>query len=135
MALTAYKVVIPEINEKYFFDIDQFAQALQKWHEEIAALDCDTYLIAIHVNEANAEEQISQWYWRQGPAFSCPSNCSWCQKYQIPRSRFLSHASARAEDEAKRQYVDWSEGRYQYPEEEQDGNRSATKTGVEVRSV
>jgi hypothetical protein len=135
MALTAYKVVVPEINEKHFFDIDQYPQAMQKWHEEIADLDCDTYLIAIHVNDEQAEEQISQWYWREGPAFSCPTNCSWCQKYQIPRSRFLSASAAKYAEDAKRRYQEWSEGRYRYPEEDENGNGCTTETGDEVGAM
>jgi hypothetical protein len=113
--LVAYKVVVPETGEKQFFDIDQYSKAVERWHEEIAWLDCDTYLVAVHVNETVGEEQIMQWYLREYPAFSCPPNCDWCIKFGIARSRYLGVSPIKAAEEAQKKYTDWQEGRLVYP--------------------
>ena len=67
--LVAYKVVLPETGEKHIYDIDQYSKAVERWHEEIAWLDCDTYLVGLHVNEEQGDEQIIQWYLRDLPAW------------------------------------------------------------------
>jgi len=114
--LVAYKVVLPETGEKHIYDIDQYSKAVERWHEEIAWLDCDTYLVGLHVNEEQGDEQIIQWYLRDLPAFSCPPNCSWCMKFAIARSRYFGVSPIKAEAEAKKRYADWQEGRHVYPD-------------------
>jgi hypothetical protein len=113
--LVAYKVVIPETGEKYIFDIDQYSKAVERWHEEIAWLDCDTYLVGLHVNGEHGDEQIMLWYLRDVPAFSCPPNCSWCMKFEMARSRYLGVSPVKAAAEAEKRYADWQAGRLAYP--------------------
>ena len=121
--LVALKVIIPETGEKYLFDIDQYSKAMERWHAEIAWLDCDTYLVGVHINDTQGEEQIMQWYLRDLAAFSCPSNCSWCMKFEIARSRYLGVSPIKAESEAKKRYVDWQEGRHVYPDPDDEEPR------------
>jgi hypothetical protein len=112
----SYKIVLPETGDSYRFDPHQYGKAVEKWHEEITWLDCDTYLLRVSDSEAGEEEQIVMWYLRDYPAFSCPPNCSWCSKFQIARSRYLGINPATAEAEARRRYIDWKEGRLVYRE-------------------
>ena len=117
--LVALKVIIPETGDKYLFDVDDYSKAMERWHEEIAWLDCDTYLVGVHINGTQGEEQIMQWYLRDLPAFSCPANCSWCMKFEIARSRYQGVSPIKAAAEAKKRYVDWQEGRRVYPDPEE----------------
>jgi hypothetical protein len=82
--LVAYKVVIPETGKTYRFAPDEYAAAMAKWHEEIAWLDCDTYLMGLHADEQEEAAELVQWYLRDLAAFSCPPNCSRCPKFAIP---------------------------------------------------
>ena len=107
----SYKVVVPETGAVHCYDPQQYAKAVEKWHEEITWLDCDTYLVRVQAGGDAEQEQIVMWYLREYPAFSCPPNCSWCSKFQIARSRYLGVSPIKAETEAKRRYVDWKESR------------------------
>jgi hypothetical protein len=133
--LVAYKVVIPETGEKHIFDVDQYNQAIERWHEEIAWLDCDTYLVALHVNETVGEEQIMQWYLRDPPAFSCPTNCSWCMKLGIARSRYLGVSPIKAAEEARKKYDDWQEGRITYPVDDDTVDKAELDPAARRRSA
>jgi hypothetical protein len=106
-----YKVVIPETGDVHRFDPHQYGKAVERWHEEITWLDCDTFVIRVNASQDAEEEQIEMWYLRDYPAFSCPSNCSWCTKFQIARSRYLGVSPITAAAEAKQRYLDWKEGR------------------------
>lgn len=109
-----YRVVVPETGDAHRFEPHQYGKAVEKWHEEIACLDCDTYLLRVNAGDAGEEEQIVMWYLREYPAFSCPPNCSWCTKFQIARSRYLGVSPVKAEGEAKRRYLEWKAGGQMY---------------------
>jgi hypothetical protein len=112
----SYKVVVPETGAEHRFDPQQYGKAVEKWHEEITWLDCDTYLVRVQPSGDAEEEQVVMWYLRAYPAFSCPPNCSWCSKFQIARSRYLGVSPIKAEAEARQRYQDWRAGRLVYPD-------------------
>ena len=54
----SFKIVLPETGDTYAFDPHHYGKAVEKWHEEITWLDCDTYLLRVSTGEAGEEEQI-----------------------------------------------------------------------------
>jgi hypothetical protein len=123
----SYKVAIPETGDVHCFDAHQYAKAVEKWHEEITWLDCDTYLLRVNTTGEAEDEQIVLWYLREYPAFSCPPNCSWCTKFQIARSRYLGVSPVRAEEEAKHRLQEWRPDRFVSAE----GSSEITATNLE----
>ena len=53
----SYKVVVPETGAVHCYDPQQYARAVEKWHEEITWLDCDTYLVRVQASVARAQVQ------------------------------------------------------------------------------